>query len=208
MKKTVSIVLTTAMLAGVLAGCGGKTQPTTEPTQVEAPAESVTTAPQETVPAGENGALTILQTIWDDYAQDEKFPATGGDMGETLNTEPGIISPENFSNLGYTLLIPETYLSQLEEAATLMHMMNANTFTGGVVKLPQDADLTAFAQEMRDVILNNNYVCGFPDRMLIAQVDGYLLISFGIQETMDLFQSHLTAVYPQAQILHTDAIGG
>lgn len=223
MKKAVSIVLSVSMLAALLAGCGSKDpQPTTVPTQ--AVTEAPTLAPTEDTTATEGtgstegtvaapvtgpsaDALTILDTIWADYPEDEKFPVTGGDMENSIMGAPGALPMEKADSLTYTLLIPQDKLAQLDGAATMIHMMNANLFTGGVIHMTEGADLTAFAAEMKDTIVNNPFVCGFPERILIALVEQeYLLISYGNQELLDLFQEHLSAVYPEAQILHTDSM--
>ena len=64
MKKLIAIVLTLSMALAMTA-CGSK-----------APAE--TTVPAQEAPAS---ALEVLETIWNDYAEDEKFAVIGGSMG-------------------------------------------------------------------------------------------------------------------------------
>lgn len=221
MKKTITMILALAALAAMLTGCGAKKpEPTTVPTTevvTEAATEAVTEPATEGTEATEEtaapitgpsaDALTILETVWADYAEEEKFPIGGGNSEEFLMNAPGAIDLTKEHNLTYTLLLSEETVSKLDGAATMMHLMNTNTFTSGLVHFGEDTDLAALAAEMKDVIKNNPFVCGFPEKMLLAVVEGeYLLISFGNGEIMDTFQNHLTAVYPETEVLYTDSI--
>ena len=87
MKKFICAVLALT-LALSLAACGGKTQET-------APVE---TAPAQELPAS---ALEILENVWADYAEDEKFFVIGGSNGlsdEVLRRADDRLS---FSNLTF-----------------------------------------------------------------------------------------------------------
>lgn len=215
MKKTVTMILALAAAAALLTGCGAKPQPTTEAvTETTLPATEGTESTEGTtgetvapVTGPSADALAILETIWADYTEEEKFPIGGGGTDNYVMDAPGALDMTQEQNLSYTLLLPEAEVAKVDGAATMLHMMNSNTFTSGVIHMEEGTDLTALAGQMRDVIKNNPFVCGFPERMLLAVVDSeYLLISFGNGEIMDNFQSHLTAVYPEAEILYTDSI--
>lgn len=216
MKRNITLILALAMTAALLTGCGAKEPaPTTVPTT-----EAVTEAPTEAAPGTEPteetsapitgpsaDALAIYQAIWADYAEDEKFPIGGGNPQDFIMDAPGAIDLTKEHNLRNTLLLSEEAVSKLDGAATMLHLMNTNIFTSGLVHFGQDTDLAALAEEMKDTIKGNPFVCGFPERMLLAIVEGdYLLISFGHGEIMDTFQRHLTAVYPDTQVLCTDSI--
>jgi hypothetical protein len=91
----------------------------------------------------------------------------------------------------------------------MIHMMNANTFTCGVVHLTEGADAAAFAQAMRDAIQGNQWMCGFPETLVIAVVDGeYVLVTFGLNDAVLPFMNHFSEVYVDAEILFNEAIAG
>ena len=90
----------------------------------------------------------------------------------------------------------------------MVHMMNTNTFSGGIVKLAEGADVAAFAQAVRDALQSNQWICGFPETLVIADVDGIVLIAFGVNDAMTPFQANLTKAYADAQILFNEAIAG
>ena len=91
----------------------------------------------------------------------------------------------------------------------MIHMMNANTFTCGVVHLVDGADATTFGNTMRDAIQNNQWMCGFPETLTIAVIeDSYVLIAFGINDAMTPFMNHFGEAYPDVQVLFNEAIEG
>ena len=118
MKKIFSLILALTLVLTMTA-CGGKKQEETVPA-VEAPAS----------------ALEILETVWAMYGADEKFAVIGGDMGNPVNDAPGSYNLAD-ENISYTLLIPAEQLGNVTEAASMMHMMNANNFTCGVFRLAE-----------------------------------------------------------------------
>ena len=80
-------------------------------------------------PAAPTSALNILETVWNTYGEDEKFAVAGGDFSETNAREdaPGVFDLKDRALVDSELGLPET--AAVDEAASLVHMMNANTFT-------------------------------------------------------------------------------
>ena len=198
MKKIIALLLVSVMALG-LAACGN----------TETPNET-TTAPTEqtTVPAvtGPASALEVLETIWASYGEDEKFFAMGGDYSAPVDGAPGAFSTADPEAMTSMLLIPADSTALVAEAASLVHGMNLNNFTCGVYGLTEGTDAKAFADTMRNAILNNPWMCGFPEHMVIANVGGYVLVAFGINDAINPFEAKLTAAYPTAEILYSEAL--
>lgn len=222
MKKIISAILALTLVAA-LAGCSSKppvptteaTLPATETTEVTEAVTDASTEPAEettgeAVDLGASAdALAILENIWADYADEEKFPIAGGDFDANtfVMGAPGAIPMEYAASLMNTLLVPESYLAQADGAATMLHGMNGNIFSSGILHMAENTDMAAFAEELKTALKNNQWICGAPETMLLAVIDGCnMLISFGNGEIMASFQSHVEAVYPEAEILATDAI--
>ena len=190
MKKIISLVLAGVMALSLAAG---GTKP----------------APETTVPAVETSALEIMENVWAKYAEDEKFAVIGGNMESPVDGAPGNYDMAYAENLTYNLLVPADQLTNVDEAATMIHMMNANTFTSGVVHLTEGTDVAAFAQVMRDAIQGNMWMCGFPETMLVASIYGeYVVIAFGVNDAMNPFMTHFAEAYPEAEILFNEAVEG
>ena len=50
---------------------------------------------------------------------------------------------------------------------------------------------------MKDAVLNNQWMCGFPETLLIRTFgDTYVLVAFGVNDTMTTFEKHLSEAFP------------
>lgn len=189
MKKMIALMLALATILTMTA-CGKKAEP-------------VETTPTVEVPAS---ALEIFQNIWDAYGEEEKFAVMGGGMENPVDGAPGEFSLDE-ENITYALLIPAEQLTNVTEAASLTHMMNANTFTGAVYKLADGVSAADFGTAMRDAVMNNQWMCGFPDSLLIQDIAGaYVLVAFGKKEPMTSLETHLKEVYPDSTVLTNEPI--
>lgn len=208
MKKIISLILACVMMF-TLAACG-ETKPTeTNAPETTAPAETTvpveTTAPAATV----ESSLAVLETVWANYGEGEKFFVIGGNMESPVDGAPGNYDMAYAENLTYNLLIPAEQLANIDEAATMIHAMNANTFTCGAVHLTEGTDAAAFAQVMRDAIQGNQWMCGFPETLTVAVVGGeYVVIAFGHNDAMTPFKAHFGQAFPEAEVLFDEAIAG
>lgn len=153
-------------------------------------------------------ALTLLNTVWASYQDDEKFPAAGGDYSEENMTDgaPGKVALDDLSSVEYLLDIPASVLEQADDAASLTHMMNGNTFTCGALRLKNGASMDDAAAAVKDYIMNMQWMCGFPDKLVVASVDGYLVSVFGLEDLVNTFRDKLAAAYPDTVIVSDDPI--
>lgn len=196
--KRWTIVLLTVAMTSVLAACGtgkdnGKGNDGDKDAVKETKIES---------------ALELWNTVWGSYSEDEKFPAAGGDYAEeNANSEgPGRFGLEDAATLESMLAVPEASSSLIDDAASLMHMMNANTFTGGAFHLKKTEDVSAFADAMKESISTRRWMCGFPDKYLIVTVGDYVVSAFGEEGNMNIFKEKLLAAYSTAKVVYEEAI--
>ena len=190
MKKMTAILLALAMILTLFAGCGKAEPEATEPA-VELPAS----------------ALEILETVWAAYAEDEKFPIAGGNIEAGIMDAPGNYDLAYAENMTWNLLVPADRIDNVTEAASMIHMMNANTFTCGVFKLAEGVTAADFGGAMKDAVLNNQWMCGFPDSVLIRNFgDTYVLVAFGVEDAMTTFEAHLSAAYPGMETIANEPI--
>ena len=193
MKKIIAMLLV-AVLALGMAACGAAQENTTTA------ATTATTEASITV----GSAVEVLETVWALYGEEEKFFAMGGDFNAPVDGAAGAVDVTNTEFLQYNLIVPEAEWANITEAASLIHAMNANTFTAGVYKV---SDAAAFGTAMQTAIAGNQWMCGFPEKLLIAEVGGYVLVAFGNGEVMNVFTGHFNTAYAGANILVDEAIG-
>ena len=195
MKKIISLVLAAVMVLSMAACNGANNEP---PDETQAPAANVP-----------GSALEILENIWNAYGEDEKFAVIGGNMEAPVDGAPGNYDMAYAENLTWNLLVPADQLANVDQAATMIHMMNANTFTSGVVHMAAGADAAAFAAAMREAVQSNRWMCGFPETLVIAVIGGeYVLVAFGVNDAMNPFQTHLAEAYADAEILYNEPVAG
>lgn len=198
MKKLIAILLalTTAMS---LAACGNNKD------------DAGTTGAQMDVP---ESALVILETVWNSYGENDKFFVVGGSYDEdesknnTVDNAPGKYDLQN-EGMTTSLMVPADQLKNLTEAASLMNGMMANYFTCGVFRLAEGADAAAFVQAMQSSISSAQWLCGQPEKMLIAVIAGeYVLAAYGLTDNIDTFAGKLSAAYPGTEMRVNEAITG
>lgn len=212
MKKLLSLTLALAMLL-TLAACGKAPEEATQPSATventqPAPSTEQTTLPTEqTGPvAAENGASQLLNAIWNAIPEEERYFVGGGDYDNTADGQAGVVlDPEYMTG---QLHLPEDLTGQVSEAASLFHGMNLNSMTTAAYGLAEGTDTAAFAEALRSGIQQTRWICGFPEELLIASVDGYVLCSFGLTDNVAAIKSQLLALYPNAEILAEEAIAG
>ena len=207
MKKILALVLALTMVAAMAActpatnndATNGTTEATTEATTDNKPSLSFATA------------LDLLNGIWAAFPEEGKFPVMGGDA-ENPNWEgPGSVTlPGAEGNALWNLYVPDEQLANITEAATMMHAMNANTFTAGALKLAEGADAATVAKALADAVLNTRWMCGFPERLIVVSVGNYLVVAFGHDgvsypeggKLITEFLTGLQAEYANAKVLH------
>ena len=148
--------------------------------------------------------VDILKAAWGKVADDQKFPVGGGDAEHTDFEGPGLVVDKAF--MGSILLIPEAEQSKIDAAGSFMHMMNANNFTCGAYHLTSAADIEAFAQTMNDTIMNNQWMCGFPETLFIAKVGtSNVVVMFGLNDAVNPVKAGLSEAYGEAVTVLFDA---
>ena len=157
---------------------------------------------------GAASALELLTTVWNSYGEDDKFPVAGGDMSEeNMSMEgPGKFGLDDKDALDTTLGFPAASVDQIDDAASLVHMMNANTFTCGAYHVKSAEDVEALTAAIKDHIMQRQWLCGFPEKLVIVTVDNYVISFFGEGTFIDTFKTNLTAAYSQAQVVCDEPI--
>ena len=153
-------------------------------------------------------ALTILNTVWASYSEDEKFPAAGGDYSEENmpDGKPGKVSLEKPSEIEYLLTLPASVIEEADDAASLFHMMNGNTFTCGVLHLKDAGQLDAAVGEVKTYVMNTQWMCGFPDKLIVVSVGNYIVECFGAEDLVNTFRDKLQAAYSGAVVITDEPI--
>lgn len=183
MKKLVVLMMTMTMLLSMI-GCSAKKE------NEEAPSVEV------------QDALEILTAAWAGYDESVKFSVNGGGYSNMVMDEPGVIDPADTESLTGLLSFPADNTDMIDDAASMMHAMNANTFTAAAYHAAEAADQQTLADVLKDSIMNTQWICGFPEVMLIAGVgDDYLVTCIGNTALVEEFEAQLAAVYGDSVVV-------
>lgn len=213
MKKYLSFLLILGVLAA-LTGCrpagNTDTTPSTIPSTVaptDAPTQGTTEAPTQAANAAQTDSAKILANIWQAYKDDERFAVYGGAVENSVADGPGDLDISNTEELTGRYLLPEDQLSSVTEAASMVHLMNNNIFTAVVFRLTDEAETETVAKALRSSVQGNQWICGQPDKLLIADMDDdHLLMVFGSTDAVDTFKAKLAGAYADADILYEENI--
>lgn len=187
MKKLVALMLAAALAVSVTA-CGGGTN--TETTKDDTEGKK---------------AVDILTDVYAAYEEDEKFSIAGGDYENMVMDAPGTVNVSDGETLDTLLGFPAGSAELLDDGASMMHMMNQNTFTAAVYHVTNADDVKAVADALKENIMNRQWMCGFPDDLVIYSVGtNYVAAAFGAEETVDSFEEHLEEVYASSVNLYDE----
>ncbi len=185
MKKLTTIFLA-AMIIVTLIGCGNKDSNGGNQGGQSKYAES----------------LDVLKEVIKVYKEDQLFAMYGGNQENAVMDEPGKFDISKTEELDVTLGLPQSQTSNIEDAASMVHMMNANVFTGAAYRLKTGINMNDFADAVKSNILAKQWMCGQPDTLIIINVDGrYVITAYGEAEIMQIFKTNALSALSGAQVL-------
>lgn len=188
MKKLTAITLAAVLALGV-AACGG----------TGAGGNSATDDTQGKTP------VDILNDVWADYEEDEKFAITGGDYENMVSDAPGTFGVTDGEVLDQLFGFPADSTALIDDGASMMHMMNQNTFTAAVYHVTDAKDVQTLADALKENIMGRQWICGFPDELAIYSVgEQYVVAAFGAEEAIDSFDESLETVYQSTKTLYEE----
>ncbi len=188
MKKILAFILAAVMVLS-LAACADKGS------------EGGAASPSGAQKDQPKSALEILEKVWSKYSTDEKFPATGGSEKHMKDDKPGKFDVSDAEALDFELGFPKAQASEIDDAASLMHMLNQNNFSCGVYHVKDSGNVEALAGKIKENILARQWLCGIPEKLVILTVGDYIVSVFGAGELTDAFVAKLSAEYSSAKQL-------
>lgn len=188
MKKILALLLAAVMVLS-LAACTNKGS------------EGGATSPSGAQTNQPKSALEILEKVWSKYSADEKFPATGGSEKHMKEDMPGKFDVSDAEALDFELGFPKANASEIDDAASLMHMLNQNNFSCGAYHVKDSGNVEALAGKIKENILARQWLCGFPEKLVILTIGDYIVSVFGAGELTDTFVAKLSAEYSSAKQL-------
>lgn len=196
-KKLLCAILASVMVLSLTA-CSGNTE------QGASNGESATQATTQPKVEIESSAA-LLNSVWAKFDDASKFAVMGGDFENAVSDEAGLFNIADVENLTATFHITEDSIALVDEVGSMIHAMNANTFTAASYHLKDSANAEALANSLKDSIKSTQWMCGFPDKLIIYTVsDEYVVAVFGNNDAIESFKTNLEAVYGDSATLNAE----
>lgn len=137
-------------------------------------------------------AVAVLDAIWNSYADEDKFSSVGGNRDVMVENKPGSFNLSATEELTNSLLLPAGNIASIKSAASLIHMINANTFTSAVFQTDGNPD--SLSRILVDAANAKQFICGAPQRIVTLKVDNYVIMAFGADDLIEAFKNYALAV--------------
>lgn len=185
--KKVLVFLLSAVMAFAALGCGGEKKDESSVVEVK-------------------DAVEILTTAWDNFDETNRFFAAGGGYNNMVEDAPGAVDVTDKDSLTVLLAFPEEYQNLIDDAASLIHGMNANTFTAAAYHVTDGSNVQSLADGLKDSIMNKQWMCGFPEIMFIASVgEDYVVSCIGNTDLVNEFKNQIVNAY-SANMIYEESI--
>ena len=148
----------------------------------------------------------VINKVVDTYSEEQKFFSMGGDMENPVDGKAGLMNLSDTETVNYMLHTNDELLAEVDEVASYVRAMNANTFTSGAFKLKSAGDAESFATSLKESVLATQWMCGFPEKIVIVNVNGgdYVVYAIGNGEAIDYFKTQLTTVMGESAVVVTE----
>jgi hypothetical protein len=94
---------------------------------------------------------------------------------------------------------PVADFDKIDDAATIMHGMLANNFTGAAYKVTADAQ--KFADDFKAGLATTHWMCGIPEKYIVVQSGDYVMTVYGNGQLVDAFKTKALEVLTDSTIL-------
>lgn len=188
MKRFLVALLALVMVFAVV-GCN-------KPSKNEQTPENSPEMSQEvTGSTSESAFNSVLNKVWGNFAEDKKFPAMGGDMANMVDGKAGKFNLSEKESAVSTLHISAEAIDLVAEAESLIHAMNANTFTSASFKLKDAKETENFVSSLKESINGTQWMCGFPEKYVIFTTGDNVFYALGNGELVDTFKANVEKAY-------------
>lgn len=144
-------------------------------------------------------AVDLLTEVYNGFDEDYQFPVAGG-SSDAMNEEgPGAFTVGDGVELNQSMHFPMEYMGNIEEAATMFHLMNANTFAAGAYKI--DGDMKEIADAFVDEIDKTQWICGFPEVFVVVKAGDYMVSAFGDSDLIDEFVKQIESKVANTEVI-------
>lgn len=204
--KRLTILFFMVMLIFMLTGCGSGNGGS-QSGMGENSEESEESQYGESEESKYGEALDVLSAIRQSYKEEDMFAIYGGNQENAVMDAPGKFDISKTEEMKVNLGLPEELWDDIDDAASMVHMMNANIFTGAVYHLKDGTDSNDFADAVKTNIMATQWICGQPDTLVIIEVKGnYIITAYGEAGIMETFKDNALSALDGSQVIMEEPV--
>lgn len=206
MKRKIATLFLVGSMMTVITGCSIKSG---DMVKEEGKTSSVTSEVKEEMPEKSKfmSGEEILNKVYETYKEDQKFPIEGGDIENPTIDKAAANDISKKEELDLFLGLPSSLAEKIDGAASMIHQLNANTFTGAAYHMKEGVDKNEFAKEMKAHLDKKQWICGAPNSFLVIEVDKeYLITVFGNNELTEVFKKNATEILEGSKVILDDSL--
>ena len=141
-------------------------------------------------------AEDILLKTWSTYKSEERFKIMGGHFSSAVIGLPAKYDLVQSEDLVQIYCFPESRLSIVDDAATMIDLFNAARFTVGVYHVTDIESIQGIADDMKKQIIENEWHGEKPEKLCIIKVDEQYMVSiYGRETFVNVFKQKLESIY-------------
>lgn len=201
MKKFVALLIAGVMIIGCTA-CGNSSSDNGGADKES----SSTNAENSNMSVEIKDANDVLTKLWEKYTEiapeEQKFMIFGGDSENLVDGAPGKYDLSKAEDLEVQYCISSDAIALVDDAAAMMNAMNANIFSSAAYHVKDKENLQTVVDEIKERTLNNQWMCGFPETLIIVTVgDDYVVSAFGNAQAIGNVKAAFAAIYDSAAVV-------
>lgn len=141
-------------------------------------------------------AEEILQNTWNEYQSGELFKIMGGHFSSAIIDKPAKYDLTQTTDLVLMYCVPESQLSIIDDAATMVDLFNTARFTVGAYHLTDVEGVQSMIDDTKKQIVENQWHGEKPEKIILLKVDEeYVLSIYGRESYVDKFKQKLESIY-------------
>lgn len=138
-------------------------------------------------------SLDVLEKIWNSYKEEDKFSVVGiGGGSAATDGAPAAFDLSAADDMKRFLLLPTEHVSKLKSAASLIHMLNSNTFTSGVFQTEENPN--DLSKALVDAANSTAFMCGAPQVIVTLKTDDFVIMAFGTEDLVNRFKEYALGI--------------
>lgn len=199
-KKIISLFGVVILSFSTFTSCGASTEKEKDTEYSSESSRQISS--ESSSQTSDQDSTELFQEIMRKVGEEGRFNSIGGSMLEPVDGAPGKIKLSDTDFLTNTLFIPNEIQENIDEVSTLIDVMNTNNFTGMCCKV-KDISTEDFARKLSEGLKTAQFICGRPEKLLIASNEDHVVALFGLTDYIDAYEKAIKENFNDMSVIES-----